>query len=98
MLIVIVDFAVAPRDAALAQSSLDGEASIVRALPGNLGYSVWASPHQPGAFRLMHEWTDDASFAAYRASDGFKTVGGVLFPLMTGTPSSRVFDAEAKAS
>jgi quinol monooxygenase YgiN len=98
MLIVIVDFAVATSDAALAQDTLDAEAPIIRALPGNLGYSAWASPHQPGAFRLMHEWTDDPSFAAYRASDGFKTVGAVLFPLMTGTPSSRVFDAKSKAS
>jgi quinol monooxygenase YgiN len=98
MLIVIVDFAVAPGDAALAQGALDGDAPIVRALPGNLGYSVWTDPHQPGCFRLMHEWTDDASFAAYRASEGFKAVGAVLFPLMTGTPTSRVFDAAPKAS
>jgi quinol monooxygenase YgiN len=98
MLIVIVDFAVAPGNAALAQGTLDGEAPIVRALPGNLGYSAWADPDQPGAFRLMHEWTDDASFAAYRASDGFKAAGTVLLPLMTGTPTSRVFDAAPKAT
>ncbi len=98
MLIVIVDFAVAPANTALAQITLDAEAPIVRALPGNLGYSVWTDPHHSGAFRLMHEWSDTASFAAYRASDGFKTVGAVLFPLMTGTPSSRVFDADPMVS
>jgi quinol monooxygenase YgiN len=97
MLIVIVDFAVAPADAALARSTLDAEAPIVRALAGNLGYSAWTDPRQTGAFRLMHEWTDASSLAAYRASDGFKTAGGVLFPLMTGTPSSRVFDADPMA-
>jgi quinol monooxygenase YgiN len=98
MLIVIVDFAVAPADAALAQTTLEAEAPIVRALWGNLGYCVWADPLQPGSFRLMHEWSDQGNFDAYRASDGFKTVGAVLFPLMTGTPSSRVFDAELRAA
>jgi quinol monooxygenase YgiN len=97
MLIVIVDFAVAPANTALAQSTLDTEAPIVRDLPGNLGYSVWTDPHQTGAFRLMHEWSDADSFDAYHASDGFKAVGGVLFPLMTGTSSSRVFDAAPRA-
>jgi quinol monooxygenase YgiN len=97
MLIVIVDFAVAPANTALAQSTLDTEAPIVRDLPGNLGYSVWTDPHETGAFRLMHEWSDAPGFDAYRASDGFKKVGGVLFPLMIGTPSSRIFDADPKA-
>jgi quinol monooxygenase YgiN len=98
MLIVIVDFAVAPANAAVAQTILDAEAPIVCALWGNLGYSVWTNPHQTGAFRLMHEWSDQRNFDAYRASDGFKAVGTVLFPLMTGTPSSRVFDAAPKAT
>jgi quinol monooxygenase YgiN len=98
MRIVIVDFAVTPANAALAQSTLDAEAPIVRSLPGNLGYSVWTDSHHTGAFRLMHEWSDAASFEAYRASDGFKAVGAVLFPLMTGTPTSRVFDAAQKTT
>ena len=98
MLIIIVDFAVTPADAPLAQTTLDAEAPIVRALAGNLGYSMWTHPHQTGSFRLMHEWSDAASFDAYRASDGFRSVGAVLFPLMTGTPSSRVFVADPMAA
>lgn len=91
MLIVIVDFTVAGHNIGLTQATLDNEAPIARALHGNLGYSVWADPKTPGAFRLMHEWSDAASFEAYKATPAFKAVGGVLFPVMTGTPSSRAF-------
>jgi quinol monooxygenase YgiN len=97
MLIVIVDFAVSAANAASAQATLAAEAPIVRALWGNLGYSFWADPSQPGAFRLMHEWADAANLDAYRATPAFKAVGAVLFPLMVGAPSSRVFAAEQLA-
>lgn len=97
MLIVIVDFTVAPENMALAQATMAGEAPIVHALPGNLGYSVWVDPDHPGAFRLMHEWSDAGSFDAYKATPTFKTVGGILFPLMIGKPLSRAFDASERA-
>ena len=96
MLIVIVDFTVARENMALAQATMEGEAPIVRALPGNLGYSVWVDPDHPGAFRLMHEWTDATSFDGYKATPTFKAVGGVLFPLMIGKPRSRAFDASER--
>ncbi len=93
MLIVIVDFTVAPENASLAKTTLGIEAPIARALPGNLSYSVWTCPDQPGKLRLMHEWTDVPSFNAYKASAAFKSAGAVLFPLMIGKPSSRTFEA-----
>lgn len=96
MLIVIVDFTVARENMALAQATMEGEAPIVRALPGNLGYSVWVDLDHPGAFRLMHEWTDATSFDGYNATPTFKAVGGVLFPLMIGKPISRAFDASER--
>lgn len=95
MLIVIVDFTVAAENLGLTQRTLDGEEPIVRALPGNLGYSVWVDPHHPGKLRLMHEWSDVESFDAYKAAPGFKAVGGVLFPLMVGKPSTRVLELVA---
>jgi quinol monooxygenase YgiN len=97
MLIVIVDFTVAVENVGLTQRTLDGEAPIVRALPGNLGYSVWVDPHEPGKLRLMHEWADVESFDAYKATAAFKAVGGVLFPLMVGKPSTRVLEMAAVA-
>jgi quinol monooxygenase YgiN len=98
MLIVVVDFTVSAANSALALATMQDEAPIVRALPGNLGYSFWADPHQPGAWRLMHEWSDIAGFEDYRASPGFKSAGAVLFPLMLETPSSRIFDAQARTA
>jgi quinol monooxygenase YgiN len=94
MMIVIVDFTVAPADSALVHSTLLAEAPVVRALPGNLGFSIWADPDTPGTWRLMHEWTDAAGFEAYRSTPAFKDVGAILFPLMLGKPSSRVFAAD----
>ena len=93
MLIVIVDFAVAPENAGLAQTTLGTEAPIARALPGNLGYSVWMDPDHPGKLRLIHEWANTTSFEAYKASAVFKSAGAILFPLMVGKPTTRAFEA-----
>ncbi len=93
MLIAIIDFATTPADRDAAILVLQAEAPIVRALPGNLDYSVHLDPENAGGIHLMHEWSDAASFAAYRESDGFKAVGAMLFPKMVGKPSTRVFDA-----
>jgi quinol monooxygenase YgiN len=97
MLIVIVDLTVAAENAKTAERALAIEAPIARALPGNLGYSVWVDPDHPGKLRLMHEWTDAAQFEAYKGSSAFKAAGAVLFPLMIGAPSSRAFDASERA-
>jgi quinol monooxygenase YgiN len=97
MLIVIVDFTVAPENEGLAQTTLGIEAPIARALAGNLGYSVWTDPDHPGKLRLMHEWTDTPSFDAYKVSAAFKSAGAVLFPLMIGKPLSRAFEASEMA-
>lgn len=93
MQIVIVDFSVTPENMRLAQATLADEAPIVRAMPGNLGYSVWCDPDIAGKLRLMHEWSNTANFEAYKATPVFKAVGAVLFPMMTGKPSSRLFEA-----
>jgi quinol monooxygenase YgiN len=94
MMIVIVDFATAPENAGVVQRTLQAEGPDVRALAGNLSYGFWSDPAQPGTWRLMHEWADAAGFAAYRETPGFKAAGEVLFPLMVGKPSSRVFVAD----
>ncbi len=93
MLIVIVDFVVLPENLGLALATLKAEAPIARALPGNLGYAIRTDPDHAGAVRLMHEWSDAASFAANKATPTFKTAGAVLFPLIMGKPSSRTFEA-----
>jgi quinol monooxygenase YgiN len=94
MMIVLVDFAVAPLDRDFALTTLQTEAITVRAMHGNLGYHLRTDPENEGAMTLIHEWTDAGAFAAYRASDTFKAVGAALFPRMVGTPSTRIFTAE----
>lgn len=97
MILVLVDFAVAPHDRDHALATLRAEAVTVRAMPGNLGYHLRTDPRADGAMTLIHEWTDADAFAAYRASDTFRTVGAALFPRMTGTPSTRIFAATEQA-
>jgi quinol monooxygenase YgiN len=93
MLIVQVDFQTAPKDHALTLATLRAERPVVTALPGNLGYTILTHPGTEGKMTLIHHWADAETLAAYRASDGLKAVGAVLFPLMVGKPETRVYDA-----
>lgn len=95
MLIVQVDFQTAPKDHALAIATLRAEQPVVRALPGNLGYTILTHPGTEGKTTLIHHWDSAEALAAYRASDGLKAVGAVLFPLMVGQPETRVYEARA---
>ena len=94
MFIAIVDFDTAATDRPAALAQLDGERDSVRAMPGNLAYRVYASRTDGTGVTIVHEWSDQASFAGYQASDSFARSGTVLRPLMTGAPRSRRFRAE----
>jgi quinol monooxygenase YgiN len=93
MLIVTVDFTTLPEDREFALATLQAEALIVRALKGNLGYRVHVDPDDAGGLRLTHHWTDAPSFAAYRTTSGFRSVGEALFPKMVGKPVTAVYEA-----
>ena len=82
-----------PANRPFALTTLQEEAPIVRALSGNLGYTLHLDPENAGGLRLTHQWNDAASFAAYRATPGFKAVGDELFPMMVGKPVTAVFEA-----
>jgi quinol monooxygenase YgiN len=98
MLIVTVDFATLPADRPYALATLQEEGAIVRALWGNLGYTVHLDPENAGGLRLTHHWNDATSFAAYRATPGFKAVGNLLFPKMVGKPVTAVYEATQMAT
>jgi quinol monooxygenase YgiN len=98
MILVIVDFAVAPEDRDHTVGTLQAEAKVVRAMPGNMGYHLRTAPEGGGAMTLIHEWTTPEALAAYRGSDTFKAVGADLFPRMAGKPSTRIFRAEEVAA
>lgn len=94
MLIAIVDFDTAPSDRPAARARLDGERDHVCAMPGNQAFRVYASRQDATRITIVHEWDDEASFAAYQASESFARSGKVLRQMMTGAPVSRRFRAE----
>lgn len=96
MFIAIVDFSTRAEDRDRALAQLDRERPEVRAMPGNLAFRVCADRADQHRVTLIHEWTDEESFAGYQRSSSFARSGAVLRPLMTGAPVSRRFRAELR--
>ncbi len=94
MLIAILDFETAADDRPAALAQLDHEQAEVRAMPGNVGFRVFASREDETRVTLVHEWQDEPSFAGYLGSGSFARSGEVLRPLMVGAPVSRRFHAD----
>jgi quinol monooxygenase YgiN len=94
MLIAVLDLRTAPVDRAVALAQLDSQRDEIRAMPGNLDFRVYAAHDNEEAVVVIHEWADEASFAAYLSSDAFARSGSVLRPLVTAPPLSRRFHAD----
>ncbi len=94
MLIAILDFGTAAGDRDRALAQLEAERPLVRSMPGNLAFRVYASREDDRTVTVVHEWADRPSFAAYLASDAFARSNAVLRPLVTDGPVSRRFSAE----
>ncbi|MCK0095451.1 antibiotic biosynthesis monooxygenase [Yoonia sp. F2084L] len=95
MIYVEVNFSVAPKDRTAAVDCLTKEAPVMQGLPGNRGCRVLVDPVADDAVTLLHQWDDLASLDAYRTGPLFAQVGGVLRPMMTGAPSTVVYEASA---
>jgi quinol monooxygenase YgiN len=93
MLIAVLDLRTTAADRALALAQLDSERDEIRAMPGNLDFRVYAARDDEKAVAVIHEWSDEPSFAAYLSSDAFARSGAVLRPLLTAPPVSRRFRA-----
>jgi quinol monooxygenase YgiN len=94
MLIAILDFSTAATDRPAALAQLDRERDEIRAMPGNVAFRVYASREDGTGVTVVHEWDDEASFAAYLGSGCFARSGAALRPLMTAAPVSRRFRAD----
>ena len=94
MFIAILDFGTSAADRPRALDQLEGERPLVRSMPGNLAFRVYASRADDNTVTVVHEWTDQSSFAAYLASDAFARSNAILRPLITEGPVSRRFRAE----
>ena len=94
MFIAILDFSTAPEDRPQALAQLESERPLVRSMPGNLAFRVYASREDDHTVTVVHEWADQDSFTRYLASDAFARSNAVLRPLVTDGPLSRRFRAE----
>lgn len=94
MIYVEVNFAVAATDSATAIDALTNEAPQMKSLSGNLGVRVLADPNAQGTITLLHQWTDLQSLDQYRNGPLFAQIGGILRPMMTGAPSTKVYEAQ----
>ena len=94
MFIAIVDLLVAAENRPAALASLQGEATAVRAMAGNLAFRFFIDPMNASAIRIFHEWQDAAGFESYTASGAFSALGRTLRPLLTAAPVSRRMTAQ----
>jgi quinol monooxygenase YgiN len=94
--IAIVDFATTDRAAVL--DHLDAERDLIRTMPGNLAFRVYASREDDNRITILHEWVDEASFEGYATSATFAQFGEAIRPIIIGTPVSRRFRAQLQAT
>ncbi|QIM19962.1 antibiotic biosynthesis monooxygenase [Phycicoccus sp. HDW14] len=94
MFIAILDLATTGADRPRALAQLEAERPIVRSMPGNVAFRVYASREDERTVTVVHEWADEASFAGYLASEAFARSNAVLRPLVVDGPVSRRFRAE----
>ena len=93
MLIAVLDLRATPADRPAVLTQLDSERDAIRAMPGNLDFRVYAGRDEE-TVTVLHEWTDEDTFAAYLASEAFARSGAVIRPLVTQPPVSRRFTAD----
>lgn len=93
MIIAVLDLRTAAVDRAAALRQLGGEGDEIRAMSGNLDFRVLSAHDDAAAVTVIHEWADEASFAAYLSSEAFARSGAVVRPLLTAPPVSRRFRA-----
>lgn len=93
--IAIVDFSTAATDRQAAIAQLEREQPVVSAMPGCVGFRVFASRQSDTGITVLHEWTDATAFDEYLASDAFARSGEMLRPMMTGASASRRFRVES---
>lgn len=92
--IAILDFSVSATDRAAATAQLGCEQPVVRSMPGCVDFRVFPAPDSDTGITVLHEWTDQAAFDDYVASDAFAQSGEALRPMMTAAPSSRRFQVK----
>ncbi|MFI5865281.1 putative quinol monooxygenase [Streptomyces sp. NPDC051546] len=65
--------------------------SPTRAEPGNISYRAYEDPSAPGAWVVLEEWADGASWDAHMASPHLAEALARTGALLAGAPVVRVF-------
>jgi len=94
MIVVTVDFIVAPENVTAAMARLQQDRDAVRGMDGNLAFDVFVDASEPQTIRNSHEWQSPEHLEAYTASDTFKQFGLALRPMMLSPPVSRRMAAQ----
>ena len=94
MIVVSVDFVVAPENVKAAMARLQRDRDAVRAMDGNLAFDVFVEPSEVQTIRNWHEWQSLEHLSAYTASDIFKQFGLALRHMMLAPPVSRRMEAQ----
>lgn len=92
--IALLDLSTTAADRPDAIAQLDRERPVVEAMPGCVGFRAYEGRDDDLAITVVHEWTDQAAFDRYLASDAFKRSSEVLRPILTTAPTSRRFLVE----
>ena len=61
--------------------------------PGNLLYQLTKSRSEPGVYKVLEVYADDAAIEAHRTSDHYKAGGRSLRDLVAGPPEVEILDA-----
>jgi quinol monooxygenase YgiN len=66
-----------------------------RAEPGNISYTAYVNPEEPGSWIVFEEWADRAAFEAHLASPHLTAALAAGPDLLAGPPAEHVFEAAA---
>ena len=61
--------------------------------PGNIIYQLVKSRTEPGAYKVLELYKDQAAVDVHGKSDGFRAAAGGMAGTTTGRPSVEYFDA-----
>lgn len=93
MIVVIVEFEVAPDALLNTIAALEKDAVAARAMRGCLAFRSLSTQNDITRLVLVEEWEDIESFEMYKTSDAFAAAMATIKPVLIGAPSSRTFIA-----
>ena len=79
-------------EAEFEKAFLDMAAAVKANEPGNLMYQLTKSRTEPGVYKVLEAYADEAAVEAHRTSDHYKAGGRSLRDLVGGPPEVELLD------